>query len=178
MASFVQDSHGVWQSSVDVPFWEGCGARFGDVQTGREIPVIFAPERGARGDRAPDDAEGTMIEAVLANLAPVSAAFLKAAAAWYDSARDSYGYDPAEAAAYMPPLAAPGDLRPLLRLREITIHQLARDGMAYTGFVCDAWWDREHGLGGLMHGTRAVEIGGQDAAILLWIAAGDGATAI
>jgi hypothetical protein len=49
-----------------------------------------------------------------------------------------------------------------------------KDGIPYAGFEFGCTWDDEHGLGVLMHGTRAVDIGGADTAFLLWIAEQDG----
>lgn len=42
--------------------------------------------------------------------------------------------------------------------------------LPYFGITFRCTWDEEHGAGVLMHGTRVVEIGGVDTAILLWMA--------
>ena len=74
----------------------------------------------------------------------------------------------------MPDIDSADDLRALIGLSSVNIHQVQKDGIPYAGFEFGCSWDREHGLGVLMHGTRTVEIGGADTAILLWIAERDG----
>jgi Domain of unknown function (DUF6985) len=48
-----------------------------------------------------------------------------------------------------------------------------KDGVSYVGVELFSRWDREHGAGVLVHGSRVVEVGGADTAILLWIAERD-----
>ena len=45
--------------------------------------------------------------------------------------------------------------------------------MPYVGYEFGCEWEDEHGLGVLMHGTRVVDVGFADTAILLWIAEAD-----
>ena len=52
-------------------------------------------------------------------------------------------------------------------------HPLEIDGAPNVDFESGCTWGSEHGLGILMLGTRIVEIGGSDTAILLWIAERD-----
>ena len=81
----------------------------------------------------------------------------------------------------MHPVADAGDFRRLTGLHAVHVHQVAlralndelADGVPYVGFEFGCTWDDEHGLGILMHGQRAVEIGGADTAFLLWIAEQD-----
>jgi hypothetical protein len=58
-------------------------------------------------------------------------------------------------------------------LYAVNIHQLDNDGVPYVGYEFGCEWDEEHGLGVLMHGTRLIEVGFADTAILLWIAERD-----
>lgn len=58
-------------------------------------------------------------------------------------------------------------------LHTVHIHQVSRDGVPYVGFELGREWDAVHGLGVLMNGTRTVEVGGADTAILLWLARQD-----
>lgn len=58
-------------------------------------------------------------------------------------------------------------------LSQIHIHLVKRGGVAYVGYQFNCEWDREHGLGVMMHGTRVVEVGQADTAILAWIAERD-----
>lgn len=73
----------------------------------------------------------------------------------------------------MPAASSPNDLRALINLHSINVHQVVKNDLPYAGFLFECTWDDEHGLGVLMHGTRVVEIGGADTAILLWIAEAD-----
>lgn len=73
-------------------------------------------------------------------------------------------------------LASADDLKDLIGLRTVHIHQIAKNGIPYAGFEFDCTWDPEHGLGVLMHGIRCVELGQGDTAMLLWIAERDSRT--
>jgi hypothetical protein len=73
----------------------------------------------------------------------------------------------------IPPVHAVDGFRSLIGLHSLNVHQLEHGGLPYVGFEFGCTWDGEHGLGILMHGTRVVEIGGADTAILLWIAERD-----
>ncbi|WP_341365881.1 hypothetical protein [Yoonia sp. BS5-3] len=53
---------------------------------------------------------------------------------------------------------------------QLTVHDLVKDEQPYLGVGFTCKWDREHGLGVLMHGALCVEVGGADTAFLGWIA--------
>jgi hypothetical protein len=61
-------------------------------------------------------------------------------------------------------------LRALVQLTTITIHGVARDGVALVGYGLACTWDREHGVGVLTHGDRVLEVGAADTALLRWVA--------
>jgi hypothetical protein len=77
----------------------------------------------------------------------------------------------------MPDITTGEDLRPLIGLHSVNVHPLKKNGMPYLGFEFGCTWDEEHGLGVLTHGTRVVEVGGADTAILLWLAEKDAKSA-
>lgn len=58
-------------------------------------------------------------------------------------------------------------------LRSVHFHRAVRGKAPYLGFLFGRANDGEHGLGVMMHGTRAVEVGGADTGILEWIAERD-----
>ena len=89
----------------------------------------------------------------------------------YPSLRRKYAHfvQPAQ----MPAVRSTDDFRSLIGLHSLNVHQVEKDGLPYVGFELGCTWDDEHGLGVLMHGTRVVEIGGADTAILLWMAERD-----
>ena len=57
-----------------------------------------------------------------------------------------------------------------IKLQSVKFHDAVRANEPYIGFLFSCDWDDEHGLGVMMHGTRLVQIGGADTAILEWIA--------
>ncbi|MCL8014223.1 hypothetical protein [Streptomyces sp. AS02] len=61
----------------------------------------------------------------------------------------------------------------LVGISALYVHPIARDGIPYVGVEFDCPLDEEHGLGVLLHGTRVVDVGGADTALLLWIARRD-----
>jgi hypothetical protein len=69
----------------------------------------------------------------------------------------------------MPGLTA-RTLRKHVELRSVHFHDAVRGRTPYLGYELRCSWDDEHGLGAMMHGTRLVELGGADTAILEWIA--------
>jgi hypothetical protein len=87
--------------------------------------------------------------------------------------QEVYDYSAGEKAKFMPDISSPDDLKRLIGPYAINVHQLEYGGLPYIGFEFGCLWDEEHGLGVLMHGTRCVEVGGCDTAILLWIAKQD-----
>ena len=91
----------------------------------------------------------------------------------YPLLQEQYGYTGQEETELMPDITSSEDLRALIGLHTVNVHPVQKDGIPYTGFEFGCTWDNEHGLGILMHGTRTVEIGGADSAILLWIARRD-----
>ncbi len=62
----------------------------------------------------------------------------------------------------VPEVQSPDDLKRLMRLHELRILDLSKDGSSLIGFCFACSWDNEHGLGVLVHGTRVVEVGEND----------------
>jgi hypothetical protein len=61
-------------------------------------------------------------------------------------------------------------LREHVELRTVHFHDAVRGRTPYLGYELRCSWDDEHGLGAMMHGTRVVQRGGADTAILEWSA--------
>jgi len=74
-----------------------------------------------------------------------------------------------------PTIETEQDLRRNIGLYAINIHPVAQDGVPYVGYEFGCEWEEEHGLGVLMHGSRLVDVGFADVAILSWIAEKDAA---
>jgi uncharacterized protein DUF6985 len=73
----------------------------------------------------------------------------------------------------VPEVGSEAELSSMVELESVHVHQVVAGGLPYLGFALRCDWDEEHGAGVLLHGTRVVEIGGQDTAFLLWIAERD-----
>lgn len=132
---------------------------------------MFAPE--GRGDEPLSSSEIALVAFVLEHMHAISDALLSSLLSEYPRLQEQYGYAEDEAEQYMPDVHSVDDFRGLIGLHSINVHQVAREGIPYAGFEFGCTWDEEHGLGVLMNGTRTVEIGGADTAILLWIARKD-----
>jgi hypothetical protein len=52
-------------------------------------------------------------------------------------------------------------------------HTARRGTRPYIGYEFRCPWDEEHGVGVMMHGLRAVQVGGADTALLEWLAERD-----
>jgi len=173
------DDH-CWTTTVVLPSWRGFQDRRG--QHGAQIPsspydgsvqIVFAPE--GRGTEPLTQSEISSIAWAIENEARISEALLSSLLKEYPALQEQYGYSGKERADLMPDIQSTDDLRGLIGLYALNVHQLQNDGIPYMGFEFGCTWDEEHGLGVLMHGTRTVEIGGADTAFLLWIAEEDAA---
>jgi hypothetical protein len=132
--------------------------------------IIFAPE--GRGNEPLTDSEIASILWVIHNEAVLSGAAVSSLFMEYPLLQRRAHKEPAR---LMPDIRCTDDLRALIGLHAIHIHQVLKDGMPYVGFELGCNWDEEHGLGILVHGNRTVEIGGADTAFLRWIAEEDAA---
>ena len=64
-------------------------------------------------------------------------------------------------------------LEKVIEPTSVGVHEVKRGTAPSIGYSFRCPWDEEHGLGVLMHGVRAVQVGGADVAILEWIAEKD-----
>jgi len=167
-----------WTATAIFPSWEGFQSRRGaygsqDAVTPSDgsARIIFAPE--GRGIEPLTDSERASIDWVIENEASISKSLLLSLLEEYPSLQEPYGYSVQEKAELMPDVSTIEDFRALIGLHTVHIHPVLKAGIPYAGFEFGCTWDDEHGLGVLMHGTRTVEIGGADTAILLWIAERD-----
>ena len=178
MIEFRHDGH-MWTSEIDLPFWSGYRNKVAGVGpdngksglgTGR-VEIIFAPE--GRDDTPLTDNELALVQEFLDRERQISLAVRSAVFANYKTWQFEYGYDGEEKELYMPDIQRPDDLRDLIGLKCVYIHQISNGHTPYAGYEFDCSWDDEHGLGVLTNGTRIVELGYGDTAILLWIARRD-----
>lgn len=167
-----------WTATVLFPSWQGFQSRKGDysardsaVPSDGRVQIVFAPE--GRGNEPLTNAELSAVRWVIEHEDSVSSALLLSLLKEYPSLQKQYGYSGKEKTELMPDIKSVKDLRGLIGLSSVNIHQVQKDGIPYVGFEFGCTWDEEHGLGILMHGTRTVQIGGADTAILKWIAEED-----
>jgi hypothetical protein len=167
-----------WTATAVFPSWKEFQSRSGaysvqdrDIPSDGNVRIVFAPE--GRGIEPLTTSEISSVVWVIENEAPMSQALILSLLEEYPSLQDQYGYSGNEKAELMPDIKSADDLRALIGLSSVNIHQVQKDGIPYVGFEFGCTWDDEHGLGVLMHGTRTVEIGGADTAVLLWIAKQD-----
>lgn len=135
------------------------------------VQLTFAPE--GRNDGPLTDGEVVLISRALDILDEAIGAAVDAIYIEYPSLQEQYGYDETERAQFMPDLDSLAGLYKLIDLIGVMVHQIDRSGVPYVGLEFDCSWDPEHGAGVLMNGTRVVETGGADTAMLLWIAEND-----
>lgn len=167
-----------WTTTALLPSWKGFqsgkgayGAQDTAVPSDGLVRIVFAPE--GRGNEPLTDSEISAINWAIEHESSMSKALISSLLKEYPSLQKQYGYSGKEKAELMPDIKSAEDLRALIGLSSVNVHQVQQNGIPYIGFEFGCAWDQEHGLGVLMHGTRTVQIGGADTAILLWIAEQD-----
>jgi hypothetical protein len=93
--------------------------------------------------------------------------------AHYAMWQQQYGYRGDVKARFMPDIRRPDELRDLIGLERIYLHQVHDNGTPYSGFAFDCRWDDEGGLGVLTCGTRTVAAGAAAVAASLSLAEQD-----
>lgn len=134
--------------------------------------LVFAPE--GREDAPIGDEEFGLVEWFWNHRPAVQHAAIDGLLREYpklqDSMREFLGTDFDEV---MPNVSTAEGFKDLIGIGSVYIHRVVAGGVPYVGLLFGCTWDREHGLGVLMHGTRVVEVGGADTAFLLWKAERD-----
>jgi hypothetical protein len=83
---------------------------------------------------------------------------------YLDSRRDYKAFLGSEFKELMPKLSGPAGFRELLQLSGVFVHRREENGIAHIGIRLQSSWEREHGLGFLMHRTKVIGFGGWDTA--------------
>ena len=91
----------------------------------------------------------------------------------YPDWQKRYDYSEADKPDFMPDIKQISDFADLISPTSIYITSVFKDELPYIGFLFSCSWDREHGLGLMMHKERIIEIGGADKAFSTWIAEED-----
>lgn len=147
----------------DGSYWSGELAlrSFADLMGPKRRKLLVEIE----GEELPTAAQQAGIRWLLAEQEAASRAVRKAILAGYPEQRRRFGHD-----VPMPETLTEDMLADHVDLRGVTFHEATRGRVPYIGFTFGCTWEDEHGLGLMMHGTRCVELGGADTAILGWIA--------
>jgi len=163
-----------WTARAKLVSWEGFLARDGAYGSRRSsfpsdgsVTVCFAPEGRDCEPLLPS--ELALIRWFFEHEPGVSDSLQRALVEAYPDLRDQYECE-ADEESPLPETRDIDDLKQVVGLHSVNIHQVSRSGVPYIGFELGCNWDEEHGLGVLMHGTQVVKIGGADTAILLWLA--------
>jgi len=167
-----------WTTKAMLPSWKGFQSRQSPygmediaVPSDGTVQIVFAPE--GRGNQPLTDSEIYAVNWVIGHEALISKALISSLLQEYPSLQKQYGYSGKKKTKLMPDISSADELRSLMGLSSVNVHQVQKDGIPYVGFEFGCTWDEEHGLGVLMHGTRTVKIGGAEIAVLFWIAEHD-----
>ena len=166
-----------WTARIRLVSWIGYQSRLGpygavdsSLPSDGTVSLVFAPED--RGIEPLDSRELQLLAWFEEHEKVVSEQVKKTIICWcspdYPERLRKFDLDEA-----LPIIRNENDLQKYIGILSINIHQIDREGIPYIGYEFGCDWEEEHGLGVLMHGARAVEVGFADTAILLWIAEKD-----
>ena len=166
-----------WVTSARLPAWSGYQIRNGPyggvseagLSDGR-VQILFAPE--GRDDSPLLASEIELVKWVIESEAALHEGAVKMLFDAYPRLREEAleWIDEEEASELLPEVQSADELKQLVGISSINVHQIMKDRIPYIGIELGCTWDDEHGLGILLHGSNPLEIGGADTAILLWIA--------
>lgn len=168
--NFKLDEHGFsWTASCRLLSWSGyldrSGAYGGVGNQGTSdgtVEIVFAPE--GRDNSPLREDEVLLVQWLLDNEASVSDAVKGAIFNAYPALIADYDYTAEEQGEFMPRVLEPGEMKRLIGLYAVNIHQTRNGTEPYLGFEFGCTWDDEHGLGVLTHGNRVVKVAGSDTA--------------
>lgn len=121
--------------------------------------------------KLPADTTKATLDYLAAHQDAIRAAIIPAIKAEYDKAlADSDAFDPEDLPEILPPVHSDADLLELVEPRSANIFQTTKAGHHYIGLEFECTWDDEHGLGVMIHQSKAVRHGGGDVAFLEWMA--------
>ncbi|QUX92502.1 hypothetical protein CYL31_14320 [Marinomonas sp. A3A] len=165
-----------WEAEVNLPEWAGFqerngpyGALSSSEPSDGTIKIVFAPEGRDEGPITTEEME--LINWFLSNQSDVIGSIVGTLFLNYSSIRDNFIEECGEEMAeYFPPVNLADDIKSVVGVVSVNIHQVAKNGIPFIGVEMGCNWEEEHGLGFLLYGNKIVEVGGADTAILLWLA--------
>ena len=171
---------GRWIGEVQLPSWRGFQSRrgpYGAIDTLRPSDGTVDITVPAFGDGPPMQQRSLDLVAwVVDQERTMHEAIIRALLANYVRMQRMYGFAGPLLDALMPEIQMPFELRPLIGLHAVHVHDVQLEGRLYTGWELGCTWDDEHGLGFLMCGTRLVQIGSGITAVDRDLAVRDGGT--
>ena len=172
-----------WTAETKLDVWAGFqerrgpyGSKSSESPSDGSVSINFAPEGRDTSPMTRDELQ--LVDWFVRNHQDQADHVLRGILAAYPSIRLSYldAYGDEDVSDILPQISTVDQLRPVIGLHDIHIHQLSRSSIPYVGYEFGCEWDDGHGMGVLAHGNRIVDIGGADTAILLWIAEKDAET--
>lgn len=165
-----------WEAEVNLPAWSGFQERNGPHGTissnkpsNGKIKIVFAPE--GRGDEVLNSSEVKLINWFISHQSQVIESITNMIFYNYAFIRDGYIEECGEKMAeYFPEVKDVSDIKNVVGIVSVNIHQVSKGSIPYIGVEMGCDWEKEHGIGFLLHGNKIVEAGGADTAILLWMA--------
>ncbi|MFO7529000.1 MAG: hypothetical protein R6W86_09390 [Marinobacter sp.] len=163
-----------WEAFIRNTAWSGFQERkgpYGALSSNKpslgDVTVVFAPE--GRGDDPLNDKELSLVDWFLTHQQEVANAILDILFNSYGAIKAGYIEEfGEEVSETFPGIHSKSDLKKLVGIVSVNIHQVSKDGIPYIGIEMGCDWEEEHGLGFLLHGGEVVDLGGADTAILLW----------
>jgi hypothetical protein len=164
--------HGYWESEINLPAWAGFTY---------PPPYSGSPTAPGEcllrigGDEAPRDAKwraeyDQSYQYLTARQQEIRDQILDALLARYGQMRHEADYPEQELAQYMPAVTQATGFQPLIRLTQVHLLNVFRNGLAYVGYEFACRWDEEHGLGVMTFQDQVIRIGGAETAFLTWLA--------
>lgn len=166
-----------WEAEIVLPSWAGFQSRRGPYNgQSSDAPAdggatlhVRPPDEDAR--RPPGPEQAAAFRWLMEHEGRVQRAVLDAVFRAYPELREgvTFGDDELDAR-WLPAIERPEELRRLMGLSHVHVHDIARDGVAYVGYELGCTWDDEHGVGVLTHRDRVVAVGQADTSFDEWTA--------
>ena len=159
---------GKWEDQIQLPYLAGflntSGAYTGIVNKANTgtVNMIIMDEWSTDPDPMP--AQLKAIHNLMDNQTAILNALLQHVYKDYERIRSIYQYEEPEKSTLTPDLDSAEDLKKLIGVGNIFIHNTVRNGIADIGFECGCTWDEEHGLGVKMNDCDLIHIGMADEA--------------
>jgi hypothetical protein len=165
-----------WVTSAKLETWAGYQIRngpYGTVSTSGPsdgtVAIRFAPEGRNESPLAPG--EIALVRWLIDNEAAVHDAMLNRLFEEYPHIRSEWleAYSEQERDKVLPIVKTPADLKELIGVAFVNVHPIAKDHKPFIGVELGCTWEQEHGVGILLHGAKALKIGGAETAFTKWI---------